>query len=185
MPWANSRDRSDHKATASSPRWDWGGGVAMAGALSKKPAFPAWPPPVVGARRQSTAPGGRLAPRSHIPSPHRSRCDGHIDERIGCRPHHSDRISCAWRRIGVYVDCVPMYIDRHDAPGVTPEEIANAHRLDVAIQDTHGVHYHTYWFEPENGSVFCSQKGRASRRSRPYIENRMACWPARFWSSTS
>jgi class 3 adenylate cyclase len=61
--------------------------------------------------------------------------------------------------MGVYVDRVPMYIDRHDAPGVTPEEIANAHRLDVAIQDKHGVHYHTYWFEPENGTVFCLAEG--------------------------
>ncbi len=52
-----------------------------------------------------------------------------------------------------------MYIDRHDAPGVTPEELANAHRLDVAIQDKHAVHYHTYWFDPENGSVFCLAEG--------------------------
>ena len=52
-----------------------------------------------------------------------------------------------------------MYIDRHDAPGITPEELADAHRLDVAVQDRHGVHYHTYWFDPENGSVFCLAEG--------------------------
>ncbi len=52
-----------------------------------------------------------------------------------------------------------MYIDRHDAPGVTPEDLANAHRLDVAIQDKYAVHYHTYWFDPENGSVFCLAEG--------------------------
>ncbi len=52
-----------------------------------------------------------------------------------------------------------MFIDRHDAPGVTPEEIADAHRLDVAVQDKHGVTYHTYWFEPANGSVFCLAEG--------------------------
>ncbi|HEX3461600.1 MAG TPA: nickel-binding protein [Acidimicrobiales bacterium] len=52
-----------------------------------------------------------------------------------------------------------MFIDRHDVPGVTPEELANAHRLDVAIQERHGVNYHTYWFEPENGSVFCLAEG--------------------------
>ena len=45
-----------------------------------------------------------------------------------------------------------MYIDRHDAPGVTPEELADAHALDVAVQHKHGVRYHTYWFDPENGS---------------------------------
>lgn len=59
----------------------------------------------------------------------------------------------------MYVDRVPMFIDRHDAPGVTPDELANAHRLDVAIQEKHGVRYHTYWFEPDNGSVFCLAEG--------------------------
>jgi class 3 adenylate cyclase len=63
----------------------------------------------------------------------------------------------------VYVARVPMFIDRHDAPGVTPEELANAHRLDVAIQERHGVHYHTYWFEPDNGSVFCLAEGPSKR----------------------
>ena len=52
-----------------------------------------------------------------------------------------------------------MYIDRHDAPGVTPEELADAHALDVAVQHKHGVRYHTYWFDPENGSVFCLAEG--------------------------
>ena len=52
-----------------------------------------------------------------------------------------------------------MFLDRHDVPGVTPEELANAHRLDVAVQDKHGVQYHTYWFDPDNGSVFCLAEG--------------------------
>ena len=52
-----------------------------------------------------------------------------------------------------------MYIDRHDVPGVSPEELADAHVLDVAAQDKHGVRYHTYWFDPENGSVFCLAEG--------------------------
>jgi class 3 adenylate cyclase len=52
-----------------------------------------------------------------------------------------------------------MYIDRHDAPGVSPEELADAHALDLAAQDRHGVRYHTYWFDPDNGSVFCLAEG--------------------------
>jgi class 3 adenylate cyclase len=52
-----------------------------------------------------------------------------------------------------------MYIDRHDAPGVSPEELADAHVLDVAVQDKHDVRYHTYWFDPENGSIFCLAEG--------------------------
>ncbi|HEY3842764.1 MAG TPA: nickel-binding protein [Acidimicrobiales bacterium] len=54
---------------------------------------------------------------------------------------------------------MPMFLDRHDVPGVTPEELADAHKLDVAIQDQHGVQYLTYWFEPDNGSVFCLAEG--------------------------
>jgi len=54
---------------------------------------------------------------------------------------------------------MPMFIDRHDVPGVTPEELADAHRLDVAIQDKHEVQYLTYWFDSENGSVFCLAEG--------------------------
>ena len=52
-----------------------------------------------------------------------------------------------------------MYIDRHDLPGMTPEELASAHTLDIAAQDKHGVRYHTYWFDPDNGSVFCLAEG--------------------------
>jgi class 3 adenylate cyclase len=52
-----------------------------------------------------------------------------------------------------------MYIDRHDASGLSAEEIAEAHRRDVAIQDQYGVRYHTYWFDPDNGSVFCLAEG--------------------------
>ena len=42
----------------------------------------------------------------------------------------------------------------HDVRGVTPEKIADAHNRDVEIQEKHGVRYHTYWFDPANGSVF-------------------------------
>jgi class 3 adenylate cyclase len=52
-----------------------------------------------------------------------------------------------------------MYLDRHDAPGVTAEELAEAHRLDTEVQDKYGVHYNTYWFDPEHGTVFCLAEG--------------------------
>jgi class 3 adenylate cyclase len=52
-----------------------------------------------------------------------------------------------------------MYLDRHDLPGMTPEELAAAHQLDLAAQDAHGVRYHSYWFDPANGSVFCLAEG--------------------------
>ena len=52
-----------------------------------------------------------------------------------------------------------MYMDRHDLPGITPEELADAHMRDMEVQDRHGVRYHTYWFDPSNGSVFCLAEG--------------------------
>jgi class 3 adenylate cyclase len=52
-----------------------------------------------------------------------------------------------------------MYIDRHDVPGASPEDVANAHLRDLEIQEKHGVRYHTYWFDPECGSVFCLAEG--------------------------
>jgi class 3 adenylate cyclase len=54
---------------------------------------------------------------------------------------------------------MPMYMDRHDLPGITPEELADAHMRDVEVQERHGVRYHTYWFDPSNGSVFCLAEG--------------------------
>ncbi|MFO7591335.1 MAG: DUF4242 domain-containing protein [Acidimicrobiia bacterium] len=51
-----------------------------------------------------------------------------------------------------------MYIDRHDAPGISPEDVAEAHNLDLAAQG-HDVRYHTYWFDPANETVFCLVEG--------------------------
>jgi hypothetical protein len=33
------------------------------------------------------------------------------------------------------------------APGLTPEEIAEAHRKDVEVQGRYGVKYMTYWWD--------------------------------------
>lgn len=52
-----------------------------------------------------------------------------------------------------------MFLDRHDTPGVTPEELAAAHAADLSVEQKYGVHYHTYWFDPANGTVFCLAEG--------------------------
>jgi class 3 adenylate cyclase len=54
---------------------------------------------------------------------------------------------------------MPLYMDRHDAPGITPEELADLHTRDIEVQERHRVRYHTYWFDPANGSVFCLAEG--------------------------
>lgn len=52
---------------------------------------------------------------------------------------------------------MPLYMDRHDAAEVVaaPEDVYAAHLLDLAVQEKHGVHYLTYWMDPDRGNVFC------------------------------
>jgi class 3 adenylate cyclase len=54
---------------------------------------------------------------------------------------------------------VPLFLDRHNVPGATAQAVADAHNLDLAAQDKHHVRYHTYWFDPEQESVFCLAEG--------------------------
>jgi len=50
---------------------------------------------------------------------------------------------------------MPLYMDRHDLPGATAEDVARAHLADVEIQDQYDVTYTTYWFDPVTESAFC------------------------------
>ncbi|HEX5614035.1 MAG TPA: nickel-binding protein [Acidimicrobiia bacterium] len=52
-----------------------------------------------------------------------------------------------------------MFLDRHETQGLTPEDISEAHKRDVDIQEAYGVRYHTYWFDPDAGTVFCLAEG--------------------------
>jgi len=54
---------------------------------------------------------------------------------------------------------VPLFLDRHDAPNATAEAIAAAHELDLAVQEKYGVRYVTYWFDDDDGRVFCLAEG--------------------------
>ena len=49
---------------------------------------------------------------------------------------------------------MPIFMDRHDFPGVTPEQAAAAHLLDLGEQGAHGVRLLTYWLDAP-GYVFC------------------------------
>jgi hypothetical protein len=40
---------------------------------------------------------------------------------------------------------MPIFMDRHDMRGATAENVAEAHRKDLEIQDRYGVKYMTYW----------------------------------------
>jgi len=50
---------------------------------------------------------------------------------------------------------MPLFIDRHDIDGVTAQAVMDAHALDMAVQDKHGVNYLTYWVDEARGRVFC------------------------------
>jgi len=54
---------------------------------------------------------------------------------------------------------MPLFMDRHDVPGATAEDLAAAHAADVGVQQKHGVRYLTYWFDPDASSVFCLAEG--------------------------
>ncbi|MBA2325067.1 MAG: DUF4242 domain-containing protein, partial [Actinobacteria bacterium] len=54
---------------------------------------------------------------------------------------------------------MPLFMDRHELAGATPEEVAAAHVQDVEIQDQYGVRYVTYWHDVEAGSAFCLAEG--------------------------
>jgi len=53
---------------------------------------------------------------------------------------------------------MPLFMDRHDLPGVTAEQVAQAHLTDTQVQAKYGVQFLTYWFDAENGEAFCLAK---------------------------
>lgn len=50
---------------------------------------------------------------------------------------------------------MPIYMDIHEIPGVTPEAVGAAHLADVGTQGKYGVVYHKYWLNEAQGKVFC------------------------------
>jgi AraC-like DNA-binding protein len=50
---------------------------------------------------------------------------------------------------------MPIFMDLHNVPGVTPKEVAEAHGHDVKIQDEFSCRTMTYWMDVDKGCVFC------------------------------
>ena len=50
---------------------------------------------------------------------------------------------------------MPLYMDIHELPGITPEQLAQAHAADLQTQQKYGVEYQKYWVNHECGKVFC------------------------------
>ncbi|MDQ1708994.1 MAG: hypothetical protein QOG49_379 [Frankiaceae bacterium] len=51
---------------------------------------------------------------------------------------------------------MPVFMDVHTSMvGVTPEQLLEAHKADLAIQDDEGVDFKQAWADPKTGHVFC------------------------------
>jgi class 3 adenylate cyclase len=48
-----------------------------------------------------------------------------------------------------------LYMDRHDVSGITAEEVAQAHVLDLEASPRYGVEFLSYWFDGPNNAIFC------------------------------
>ncbi|MFC0775501.1 DUF4242 domain-containing protein [Terrimonas alba] len=55
---------------------------------------------------------------------------------------------------------MPLFMDLHKGMyGIKKEEVAKAHLQDLAVQDKHGVKYHKFWVNEEQGTIFCLIEG--------------------------
>lgn len=51
---------------------------------------------------------------------------------------------------------MPLYMDTHrKVDGLTAKAVAEAHQRDVEVQGKRGVNYLKYWFNDQEGRVYC------------------------------
>jgi Protein of unknown function (DUF4242) len=50
---------------------------------------------------------------------------------------------------------MPLYMDRHYVQGATRAAVADAHQLDLAVQEKYKVQFLTYWFDEARCTAFC------------------------------
>ena len=53
---------------------------------------------------------------------------------------------------------MPLFMDRHDVPGASAEQVAQAHLSDLRVEAKYGVQFLSYWFDADNGQAFCLAK---------------------------
>jgi hypothetical protein len=53
-----------------------------------------------------------------------------------------------------------LFMDVHKAvDGLTAKAVAEAHKKDLETQGKYGVKYIKYWYNEDNGTVFCLSEG--------------------------
>jgi len=51
---------------------------------------------------------------------------------------------------------MPLYMDIHkNVEGLTADAVIDAHKHDLEVQDKHKVKYLKYWYNEQDGAVFC------------------------------
>lgn len=53
------------------------------------------------------------------------------------------------------VHVLPLYRDIQRNVEASPEEVAEAHRKDLEVQEEYGVNFTEYWVDEEEGTIFC------------------------------
>src|SRR4026207_760726 len=53
---------------------------------------------------------------------------------------------------------MPLFMDRHDGPGGTAEQAAQAHPAGPGMGAKFGVQFLAYWFDADQGEAFCLAK---------------------------
>ena len=49
-----------------------------------------------------------------------------------------------------------LYMDVHEnAKGISKKALEEAHQKDLAVQEKHGVKFHRYWYNEDEGKIFC------------------------------
>jgi class 3 adenylate cyclase len=76
---------------------------------------------------------------------------------------------------------MPTFMDRHDLPGASAEEVADAHVQDLRWEHDFGVRFLSYWFDPARGAAFCLVEGpdagaveRCHRRAHGIVPHSIA-----------
>lgn len=55
---------------------------------------------------------------------------------------------------------MPEFMDVHNGfVGVSKEQVDEAHRKDLELEATEGVHFKHWWADPATGKVFCLSEG--------------------------
>ena len=50
---------------------------------------------------------------------------------------------------------MPLYLDVHNVPGVTYDDVGEAHKKDIEKQQEHDVTYKQFWVDETAGKIFC------------------------------